>query len=88
MSTEKCNYCGRDHAPNGNLVIPACLLKKAETLERELADIGAALTESGTAIGNEHNSYSAAERIRHITKQRDYCMGALDDARRRLNENI
>lgn len=61
------------------------ILEHAQQLERELANIEAALAESGTAVGNEHKPYTAAERIRQITKQRDYYMGACDDAREQVD---
>lgn len=48
------------------------------------SEIEAALTEAGAAIGNEHKPYSAAERVRQITKQRDYYTRACDGAREEM----
>lgn len=57
------------------------LANLSEKLERELAAIEDAVNASGTAIGDEHNRYTTAERIRDITAQRDYFMRECDKAR-------
>ena len=62
------------------------LANLSEKLERELTSIEAAVNASGTAIGDEHNRYTTAERIRDITAQRDYFMRECDKARLTLGE--
>lgn len=57
------------------------LANLSEKLEREIAAIEDAVNASGTAIGDEHNRYTTAERIRDITAQRDYFMRECDKAR-------
>jgi phosphodiesterase/alkaline phosphatase D-like protein len=60
---------------------------KTETikhLKRELAEIKTALDESGTAIGNEHETYSLAHRIKNLTAEREYFYRQTDKARNEL----
>ena len=47
----------------------------------ELESVKAALDKSGTAIGNEHETYSLAKRVENLTTERDYFMRQCDEAR-------
>lgn len=49
-----------------------------------MAEVEKAVNESGTAIGNEHETYSLPQRIRDITAQRDYFIRQTDKARAKL----
>ena len=50
----------------------------------ELESVKAALDKSGTAIGNEHETYSLAKRVENLTTERDYFMRQCDEARAKL----
>jgi hypothetical protein len=56
----------------------------ARELERELAEIKTVLDESGTAIGNGHETYSLSQRIKNLTTARDYFCRQTDKARNEL----
>ena len=48
------------------------------------AHVKEALDKSGTAIGNEHETYSLAQRVEHLATARDYFMRQCDEARDKL----
>lgn len=49
-----------------------------------IEEVEKAVNESGTAIGNEHETYSLQQRIRDIITQRDYYQRQTDEARQRI----
>ena len=63
------------------LSMVTCLKACAKEVEHELRLLKAALDKSGTAVGNEHETYSLAQRIKNLTTEREYFRRQTDKAR-------
>lgn len=57
------------------------MIQHARALEREISSIKKAVDKTGTAIGNEHETFTIEQRIADVAAQRDYFMRETDRAR-------
>lgn len=57
------------------------MIKHARALEREINSIKKAVDKTGTAIGNEHETFTIEQRIADVAAQRDYFIEETDRAR-------